>query len=483
MRVDLAIVGGGFAGSILAMVARKIGLSVAVIDRGTHPRNTVGESSTPAGNMILAGLGERYGLPELVSLARYGTWKQAHPELRVGRKSGFSYFAHDPEQSWVARPGHENELLVAASNDPVNCDTHWFRADIDAYLFARAGHYGARLLEECCVELVQRLGSGGGSGWEITVSQPARAEPLDGEAQVIQAQVIADATGSDHFARAHLDRSPGPEMRTSTQAAFAHFDGLPEWASVSGADDGDYPIPADSAAQHHLTPDGWMWQLRFDGNRTSVGIVTPVGGGVTGPLQPDAWIERFPSLAAQFKAARRVWPAGGWRQTERLQRRVDLAGGNGWVLLPSAAGFVDPLHSTGIAHGLAGIERIAKELDAGGADFREAGEQTMAELDHVDAMVAACYATRTFDDFVTSTMVYFTASIHFERGRMAGQESPGFLGADVPEIRQLALGALRACGESGYRDWMQQAIEPWNDAGLLRPDIPNMYPHTAPPGW
>lgn len=475
MRVDLAIVGGGFAGSILAMVARKIGLSVVLIDRGRHPRNTVGESSTPAGNMILAGLGECYGLPELIALARYGTWKQEHPELRVGPKRGFSYFAHEPGEPWVARPGHENELLVAASNDPLNCDTHWFRADVDAYLFGRACHYGARLLEECAVERVQRR-AGGRPGWEITVSR-------SDETQVIQARMIADATGSDGFATRHLDCSRGPEMRTRTQAAFGHFEGLPEWTAVSGADESDYPIPADAAAQHHVTPDGWMWQLRFDGGRTSVGIVTPFGGRPSVPLQPDAWIERFPSLAAQFKAARMVWPGSGWKQTGRLQRRVDRAGGNGWVLLPSAAGFVDPLHSTGIAHSLAGIERVALELETGTADFGEAGIQTIEELDHIDAMAAACYAARTFEEFATSTMVYFTASIHFERARVAGREDAGFLGADVPEIRQLALEALRACGEPDYRDWMAKAIEPWNDAGLLRPGIPNMYPHTAPPGW
>ena len=44
---DLAIVGSGFAGSLMAMIARRIGLSVVMVERGKHPRIVIGESSTP----------------------------------------------------------------------------------------------------------------------------------------------------------------------------------------------------------------------------------------------------------------------------------------------------------------------------------------------------------------------------------------------------------------------------------------------------
>jgi len=47
MDVDLANVGSGFGGSILAMVARRLGLRVALLERGRHPRFAIGESSSP----------------------------------------------------------------------------------------------------------------------------------------------------------------------------------------------------------------------------------------------------------------------------------------------------------------------------------------------------------------------------------------------------------------------------------------------------
>ena len=56
LDVDVAIVGGGFGGSLLALVLRRAGLRVALIDRGRHPRFVIGESSTPIANLVLKDL-------------------------------------------------------------------------------------------------------------------------------------------------------------------------------------------------------------------------------------------------------------------------------------------------------------------------------------------------------------------------------------------------------------------------------------------
>ena len=51
---DLAIVGSGFAGSLLAMIARRAGRSVLLLEKGAHPRFAIGESSTPLADFKLA---------------------------------------------------------------------------------------------------------------------------------------------------------------------------------------------------------------------------------------------------------------------------------------------------------------------------------------------------------------------------------------------------------------------------------------------
>ena len=68
---DIAIVGSGFGGSLMAMIARRLGRSVILLERGRHPRFVIGESSTPLANLLLEELARRYDLPRLLPLAAF----------------------------------------------------------------------------------------------------------------------------------------------------------------------------------------------------------------------------------------------------------------------------------------------------------------------------------------------------------------------------------------------------------------------------
>ena len=57
---DLAIVGSGFAGSLMAMIGRRLGLSVILLERGTHPRFAIGESSSPLANLLLEEIAQKF---------------------------------------------------------------------------------------------------------------------------------------------------------------------------------------------------------------------------------------------------------------------------------------------------------------------------------------------------------------------------------------------------------------------------------------
>ena len=59
-RADIVIIGAGFGGSLMAMVAKRLGRSVILIERGTHPRFAIGESTTPLANLLLQQLAEDY---------------------------------------------------------------------------------------------------------------------------------------------------------------------------------------------------------------------------------------------------------------------------------------------------------------------------------------------------------------------------------------------------------------------------------------
>ena len=114
-------------------------------------------------------------------------------------------------------------------------------------------------------------------------------------------------------------------------------------------------------------------------------------------------------------------------RTSRLQRLNKSVAGEDWALLPSTAGFVDPLHSTGIAHSLSGVERLAAVLTQPPGTSRDQAlsnykEQIVSELRWIDQLVNGCYRSlRDFRKFVAFSMCYFAAATTYERRRLAGE--------------------------------------------------------------
>ena len=81
---DIAIIGSGLGGSLTAMVVRRLGYSVVLLERGSHPRFAIGESSSPMANLLLERIGLEYDLPRLLPLTTWGAWQAAYPEIGVG---------------------------------------------------------------------------------------------------------------------------------------------------------------------------------------------------------------------------------------------------------------------------------------------------------------------------------------------------------------------------------------------------------------
>src|SRR5690606_24549842 len=155
-----------------------------------------------------------------------------------------------------------------------------------------------------------------------------------------------------------------------SRSLYAHFTNVAswhDWLAQRGAKVDDHPFNCDHAALHQILDEGWMWQLRFQNGTTSVGFMLDAARC---PLDPHStpldewrwWLLQYPSLAEQFAEAQVVQPESGLRRTGRIQRWTRKSAGSDWVMLPHTAGFIDPLHSTGIAHTLSGIERIADTL-------------------------------------------------------------------------------------------------------------------------
>jgi FADH2 O2-dependent halogenase len=147
MQYDLAILGSGFGGSITALVAKQMGMNPLLIEKRTHPRFAIGESSTPQADIALMHIANTYNLPRLNPLARYGTWKDSYPNLSCGPKRGFTYISH---------PNIEDELLVEASPNGYDCDTQWYREDLDAFLVQEVKDAGISYFDNTTISLHEK---------------------------------------------------------------------------------------------------------------------------------------------------------------------------------------------------------------------------------------------------------------------------------------------------------------------------------------
>jgi FADH2 O2-dependent halogenase len=487
---DLVVVGSGFGGTLLALIARRLGYAVALLERGTHPRFAIGESSTPLADFKLAAIADDFGLDWLRPLAKYGSWKATYPQLACGLKRGFSFFRHQPGRPFALVESNDNALLVAASPDEARADTHWFRADFDAHLVGRALEAGVTYLDRLEIHALRH----DERGWHFEGARPD-------EAATVRAGFVVDATGDGQMLGRALKLEPVPPsaLRAHSRALYSHFTGVARWQDVleegrGCAASAGHPFPCDAAALHQIIDGGWMWVLRFDSGVTSAGFsldpeVHPIRPGDSPEAEWERLLGAYPSLARQFAAAEPVRP---FVRTGRLQRRLTRAAGADWALLPHAAGFLDAWLSPGIAQTLFAVNRLGRIL---AEDWRgprrerrlaEYGAAVLRELAWVDEITGTCFACfDRFDVLAAVSMLYFVAAIYCEERERAGQAEPdeAFLLADDAAYREAAATACReaprvsAAEAGGFAAGVGRALAPYNRAGLCDPRRRNLYPY------
>ena len=472
---DVAIVGSGFAGSLVALALRRTGKSVVLLERGRHPRFAIGESSTPLANLLLEELCDRYGLDQVRPLSKWGTWQRRHPAVAGGLKRGFSFFHHAGDDLFRDEPDHRRQLLVAASPHDGIADTHWYRAHVDHFLVQEAVRAGVEYVDQ--VELTATPSSDDRAVLEAhRLGESCRLEP----------RFVVDASGPRGF----LHRAFGLGERATTwlpptQALFTHFTDVERWDRTVEVDaTAAPPFPVDDAALHHVFPGGWIWVLRFNNGITSAGAaLTDAAAAEIDIGTEGAWerlLTRLPSVARQFRAAR---PTRPFVHSPRLAFRTAVVNGPNWALLPSAAGVIDPLLSTGFPLTLLGIQRLVRLLESdrwdtatfadGLADY---AARTQRELDATEQLVGALYASmHDFELFKRLTLLYFAAASFSETTRRLGlrEQAKGFLMCDDPvfgpETRACTGAAFSppgGCARQALLDRIDRAIEPFDVAGL-----------------
>lgn len=490
-HTEIAILGAGFAGSLMALILNQTGRDVVLIEKNCHPRFAIGESSTPLANLSLEKLCRTYNLPDILPLCKYGSWQATHPELACGLKRGFSYFGHHPNKRFEPNLNHYNELLVAASPYDSVGDTHWFREHFDLFLIKEVQKSSISYLDRTDIFFTNH-----DDGWFLRGNR-------EGEDIDIQADFVIDASGSSAGIAGALDLDCSPQsLRTRSWSVYSHFTDVELWENVLSAAGGSltgHPFPCDDAALHHIFADGWIWVLRFNNGLTSAGIVFN-GERASNMAALDAetiWkktMGHFPSIADQFSKARLAHP---FIRTARLQRRARQAAGEDWALLPHSAYFIDPFFSAGNAHSLLGLERLAGIFSEHWhkpsfiSQLQVYNRKLQREIDFLDQLIHGSYcAFNSFELLTAFTMYYFVGAIYSETQcrQGASSEEDEFLFSHHEPFRTAVVNAYTTVLDltkklsiseetiTAFTDRVAVDIAPYNLAGLCEHNKHNMYP-------
>ncbi len=342
-RFDVVVIGGGPGGSVTAARLADKGRRVVVLERDDFPRFHLGESLLPASIPVLDAVGV---LPEVDRRYLKKPAAQFHDNL-TGRSARFdfadAFFAKSPFAYQVPRD------------------------DFDALLLSNAASRGAVVRHRWSVRRVRMEGPNGRATGVDAVD-------AEGNARVLEADVVVDATGRDAL-MAHAARGTERIDGLENTALFSQWRGVYRDPGVRAGDFhlvlfGDEPelLPGERAPVH--PPAGWFWFIPFADGRTSVGAAASRAWmkqqGGAGGADPQALYLRAisqSSVARRFlEGAEQLWPA---RATADFSFRVRDLAGDGWLAVGDSGGFIDPLFSTGAHLAMCGGLYAADAIDAG----------------------------------------------------------------------------------------------------------------------
>lgn len=317
---DVAVIGGGPAGSTAATLLARQGYKVIVLEKARHPRFHIGESLLPMNLPVF----ERLGV--LDKVRAIGVFKPG-ADFEANNERGYNNYA----------------FARAIGNSPPHAYQVW-RQDFDKMLYEHARESGADAREGHEVLQVEQ-----------TNARDTRLEVRadDGRSYSIQARYLVDASGRDAFlsSKKHLRRKNDEHQ---SAAIFGHFRGA---EARAGEDAGNISI--------YRFEYGWMWMIPLPDGVMSIGAVCRPEylkrrKGRTVEFLIET-LHQNPALKARMQHAELI---GEVRVTGNYSYDSTQMGGPGWVLVGDAFAFLDPVFSSGVYLAMSGAEQAAQVVDA-----------------------------------------------------------------------------------------------------------------------
>ena len=325
---DVAIIGGGPAGSTAATLLSKAGRRVIVLERDKFPRFHIGESRLPFSMQTFT----RLGLQEKL---RAGFLEKFGGEIAEagGEKAAKFYF----KDGFGSRTDHSYQVT---------------RSKFDKMLLDHAAESGAEVREETVVENVDFDRDGA----VLFLRKNALSRVLGrAEARLsenIRAGYVVDASGRNSVIgnKFKLKKSYQHLQKLSL---FAHYEGLEREEGIDA-----------TLTRMVRTLQSWFWVIPLENDRTSIGIVLEAADFKKSGLSAEEFFER--AIAEQPLVRNRI---GAGRRVSQVYTAADFSyrserlTGDRWLLAGDAAGFIDPVFSSGVFLAVFAGEQAADVLN------------------------------------------------------------------------------------------------------------------------
>ena len=315
---DVAIIGGGPAGSTAAALLAMKGRRVVVFERERFPRFHIGESLLPHSLRAF----DRLGVRETMN-ARYLPKFGGEIATACGSRA----------VSFLFESGFRSTVKSAYQVE---------RADFDKMLLDHASKVGAEVHEETSVEQLDF----DADGVTLDVRDAAGTRK-------VRARYLVDCSGRNAVVGQKFD----------LKARYAHlqkFSVFAHYEHVQRDEGRDGTLTRLVRARTH-----WFWLIPIDAARTSVGVVLDSAHFKDLRKTPEealAWaIEDSELMRERMRDSVLVSPV---RSAGDYSYRNTRLTGDRWLLAGDAAGFIDPIFSTGVFIAIHSGEQCADILDA-----------------------------------------------------------------------------------------------------------------------
>jgi flavin-dependent dehydrogenase len=345
MKCDVAIIGGGPAGSTVGTLLKKYrpDLDVVILEREKFPRDHVGESLLPLLMRVLNEMGvwekvEAAGFP--IKLGAAYRWGRAEDQELY-------YFNFLPDGQTFQDQPRPGRYEGQRADTAFQVD----RSIYDEILLDHARAMGCRVYEETSVSGIVRSG---GNIERLAVKGPF---------EELEAKYYVDASGSESLVRRAMEVGTEQPAVLRNIAIWDYWENA-EWAEKIGVG-GTYVYVLSLGW-------GWIWFIPIGPTRTSIGLVLPAqyykdSGKSAEALYLEALAQQ--PLVTQLTAnGKREGPVQATKDWNFVSERLY---GENWFLAGDAAGFADPILAAGLTLAQHGARRVAYsilELERGELD-------------------------------------------------------------------------------------------------------------------